>query len=166
MIGWGLAYGFAVSALFSAVLLGGALAARDFMVQDYPPAIRNRYGPKSPRGQRVTRIAGVVVAAGVIAILVTAMIHLYAIAPEAGFVTALAYAATILITFNVFDLIVLDWLVVVRWRPSIVVLPGTEGMDAYDDMSFHLVGFAKGMIVCLSGALISAVAFTLITTVL
>jgi hypothetical protein len=43
-------YGLVLSLLLSGVLLAGALSARDFMVQDYPPAIRARYGPKSARG--------------------------------------------------------------------------------------------------------------------
>jgi hypothetical protein len=45
--------------LFSVILLLGALVARDFMVQDHPPAIRNRYGPKSLQGRGVTFIAAI-----------------------------------------------------------------------------------------------------------
>ena len=48
-------------------------------------------------------------------------------------------------TFNVFDLVVLDYLVFIKVRPSFVVLPGTEGMEAYDDLSFHLAAFRKGL---------------------
>lgn len=88
LVGWALIYGLAVSALFTAVLLGGALAARDFMVQDYPPAIRERYGPKSPRGQRVARLAGLIVALGVTAILTAALAHLTTLVPGAGIWTA------------------------------------------------------------------------------
>ncbi|WP_051753325.1 hypothetical protein [Streptosporangium amethystogenes] len=81
---WALIYGLAVSALFTAVLFGGALTARDFMVQDYPPAIRDRYGPKSPRGQRVTRLASLIVAIGVVAILALALTHLTKLPPTPG----------------------------------------------------------------------------------
>jgi hypothetical protein len=65
LAGWAMLYGLLVSALVTAVLLGGALLAPDFMVQDYPPAIRDRYGPKSPRGRTVASLAGLAVAVGV-----------------------------------------------------------------------------------------------------
>ncbi|MFI6743959.1 hypothetical protein ACIBI9_64790 [Nonomuraea sp. NPDC050451] len=54
------------------------------MVQDYPPAIRDRYGPKSPRGQRVARLASLIVAVGVVAILALALTHLNELAPGSG----------------------------------------------------------------------------------
>ncbi|MEV0351535.1 hypothetical protein AB0H88_37665 [Nonomuraea sp. NPDC050680] len=162
LTGWALTYGLAVSALFTAVLFGGALAARDFMVQDYPPAIRDRYGPKSPRGQRVARLSGLIVAIGVVAILAIALTHLARLAPGAGVLVAFVYAWIILQTFNLFDLIVLDWLVVVTWRPALVVLPGTENMPDCRDLGFHLRGFAKGIIVCSVGAAIAAGLFAVL----
>lgn len=40
------------------------------------------------------------------------------------------------------------------WTPSVVVLPGTEGMREYRDWRFHAVGFARGTGVALIGALL------------
>jgi hypothetical protein len=130
------------------------------MVQDYPRAIRERYGPKSARGQRVTLIASLVVAFGVVAIFITALVHLQSLVPGAGLLVAFVYSALILLTFNVFDLIVLDWLIVVSWRPSIVVLPDTKDMADYRGMGFHLRAFATGLIICLIGAGIAAAVFS------
>ncbi|RJL23930.1 hypothetical protein D5H75_31325 [Bailinhaonella thermotolerans] len=156
LAGWGLVYGLAVSALFTAVLFGGALAARDFLAQDYPPAIRDRYGAKSPRGQRVARAATIIVALGVVAILALALTHLARLAPGAGVLAVFVYAWIILQTFNLFDLVVLDWLIVVTWRPALVVLPGTEDMPEYRDLGFHVRAFAKGIVICSIGAALTA----------
>lgn len=76
------------------------------------------------------------------------------------------YTTIILQTFNVFDLIVLDWLIVVAWRPALVVLPGTEGMPDYRDLGFHLRAFTKGIIICLAGAAIATAVFAAATAVL
>ncbi|MFC4588823.1 hypothetical protein [Sphaerisporangium corydalis] len=166
LAGHGLAYGSGLGLLLAAVLIIGTLVAPDFMVGDYPPAIAERYGPKSPRGRSVTRVAGVLLAAGVLALLTAAMAGLPTIAPGAGFGTALVYATIIWQSFNLFDLVVLDWLIVVRWRPAFVVLPGTEGMDAYDDMGHHLRGYVKGVVICQAAALLSAVAFAVLALLL
>lgn len=130
--------------------------------EEAPPAIRDRYGAKSPRGQRVARLAGLIVAIGVVAILAIALAHLTRLAPGAGALVAFVYAWIILQTFNLFDLIVLDWLIVVTWRPALVVLPGTEDMPEYRDLGFHLRGFAKGIIICSVGAAIAAGLFAML----
>ncbi len=54
-----------------------------------------------------------------------------------------------LLTFNVYDLVVLDWLVFVCWRPAAIVLPGTEGRPDYGDLRFHVDALVKGIALCL-----------------
>jgi hypothetical protein len=48
-------------------------------------------------------------------------------------------------TFNLFDLLVLDWLIFAGITPRFIVLPGTEGLAGYKDFAFHVKGFAIGM---------------------
>ncbi|WP_051753324.1 hypothetical protein [Streptosporangium amethystogenes] len=60
----------------------------------------------------------------------------------------------------------LDWLIVVTWRPALVVLPGTEDMSDYRDLGFHLRGFAKGIVICSVGAGIAAGACSLLTALI
>lgn len=145
---WAPGYGLAVGALFTAVLFLGALASRDFLLQDYPPAIRERYGrPKSARGRRVAAVSAAVVAVGLVGILATAVWHLPAIVPDPGLFVVFAFVWVILQTFNVYDLVVLDWLVVAVWRPAVVVLPGTEDMPEYRELGFLVRGFFKGVVI-------------------
>ncbi len=68
--------------------------------------------------------------------------------------------------FNLFDLVVLDWLVFMRLRPLRVVIPGTEGMAGNDDFRFHLRGFLKGTLgisvlsLAIAGASLLAAAYS------
>jgi hypothetical protein len=46
---------------------------------------------------------------------------------------------------NLFDLLVLDYLIMLRMRPRFAMLPGTEESDYSNDYFFHFIGFLKGM---------------------
>lgn len=61
-----------------------------------------------------------------------------------------------LLVFNLFDLLVLDWLIFNTLQPKMIILPGTEGMAGYKDYAFHFHGFVIGLAFCLVGGLISA----------
>lgn len=58
--------------------------------------------------------------------------------------------------FNLFDLLVLDWLIMVRIQPKFIILPGTEGMKIYNDYSFHFRGFLKGTVLTFLTSLVIA----------
>jgi hypothetical protein len=150
-----LLFGLAFSVVFTAVLLGCGLVARDFGLHSYPPAIQERYGPKSPRGLRVTKIAGALVGVSIAATL-TGLFLVVRDGEPLGFWTVFAAAEIALMTFNLVDLVVLDWLVFVTWRPPLVVLPGTEDMPEYHDWYFHLVGFGKGVVIVTVIAVVAA----------
>ena len=61
-----------------------------------------------------------------------------------------------LLVFNIFDLLVLDWLIFNTLQPKMIILPGTQGMAGYKEYAFHFRGFLKGLVFCLMGALVSA----------
>ncbi|MGW5442184.1 hypothetical protein [Streptomyces asiaticus] len=50
LVGVSLVCALVLVALFAAVIVGGLLVARDALVDDHPPAIRERYGARSARG--------------------------------------------------------------------------------------------------------------------
>jgi len=78
------------------------------------------------------------------------------------FVSAFVFSGIILLVFNLFDLLILDWLFFCTIQPRSMVLPGTEGMAAYCDYRFHFIGFLKGMGFTAVGGLIIAILWTLI----
>jgi hypothetical protein len=62
---------------------------------------------------------------------------------------------TALFTFNLIDLLVLDWLVFNTLQPKFVILPGTDGMAGYKDYLFHLRGFLIGTMICVIAAVLT-----------
>ncbi|WP_067474863.1 hypothetical protein [Actinomadura hibisca] len=147
VVGYGVAYGLALSVAFTVAVFVGAAFSRDFLLDDYPPAIRRRYGkPKSARGRRVAVCFGVFVwgACG-LPLMIAAMVGLDgALDGGLGFPSAALCAALVFATLTVWDLVVLDWLIFAGLRPRLLALPGTEGMAEYRDLGFHLAAAAKG----------------------
>ncbi|MFG2891172.1 hypothetical protein [Streptomyces sp. NPDC048248] len=147
VLGYGVGYGLAFSVLFTAAVFAGAAMSRDFLLNDYPPAIQRRYGrPKSARGRRVAVLFGVFIwAVCGIPLMFAAMIDLDgALHDGLEFLPAAVCAALIFATLTVWDLVVLDWIIFAGLRPRLLVLPGTEGMAEYRDLRFHLSAALKG----------------------
>ncbi|GAA2404172.1 hypothetical protein GCM10010191_09820 [Actinomadura vinacea] len=147
VLAYGVAYGLGFSVLFTVGLFAGAAAGRDFLLNDYPPAIQARYGkPKSARGRRVAALFGVFVW-GVcgIPLMIAALSGLDgALGGDLDFLPAAGCAALVFATLTLWDLVVLDWIIFAGLRPRLLVLPGTEGMKEYRDLRFHLVAALKG----------------------
>ncbi|GAA2293194.1 hypothetical protein [Streptomyces violaceusniger] len=124
--------------LFAAVIVGGLLVARDALVDDYPTAIRERYGAQSARGKRTAGVIGALNAVVFIAVPVAGMVDLRGRADGGlGFWRAFVFGALIWLALIVFDLVVLDWWLFCTVQPRFMVLPGTEGMAEYRDYAFH-----------------------------
>lgn len=49
-------------------------------------------------------------------------------------------------TWNVVDLIVVDWLMICKLSVKLFVLPNTEKCNANKDYKFHFIGFLKGCV--------------------
>ncbi len=64
------------------------------------------------------------------------------------------------ITFNLVDLLLIDWLLICTITPKFAVIPGTEGMAGYKDYVFHLRGFLIGILISVvTGLLIAGIVF-------
>lgn len=147
VVAYGVGYGLALSVAFTVALFAGAAASRDFLLNDYPEPIQERYGrPKSARGRRVA-VAFAVVVWGVcgVPLLTAAMVGLDgALEDGLDFRSAAVCAGLVMLTLSLWDLFVVDWAVFAGLRPRLLVLPGTEGMEEYRDLRFHAVAALKG----------------------
>ena len=151
-----LLYGLALSLVLGAIMAISLVLAPDMWVGDYPPDIRAKVGPMSPRGARLRPFIAIPF---FIAILVIPVLALSSLAGRVGsvpFTAALASSFIVFLTFNLFDLVIADWLIFCTLRPSRIILPGTEGMAGYRDYRFHFIGFLKGLGFCLVGGLVVA----------
>ena len=141
----GLICGLALSLVLTVLMVICGSIALDIFVDDYPPDIKQKYGPMSPRAARLRPIVAAVL---FIAVLVIPVIGLFVLQGETSsisFLSAFIFSAFTLLVFNIFDLIILDWLVFCTIQPRSMVLPGTERMAGYRNYHFHFIGFLKGL---------------------
>ena len=152
-----LLYGLGLSLVLTTIMIVSGAVALDMYVSDYPPDIRQRYGPMSPRAARLRPYIASLFFIAVLVIPIFGLFALRARVDNVPFIPAFAFSAVALLVFNTFDLIILDWLFFCTIQPRSMVLPGTEGMPGYRDYRFHFIGFLKGLAFCTVGALIIAV---------
>lgn len=62
----------------------------------------------------------------------------------------------VFMVWNVFDLVIFDWLIFCIINPKFMILPGTNGHPAYKDYKYHFIGFLKGTFLSVFGAIIIA----------
>lgn len=60
-------------------------------------------------------------------------------------------------SFNLVDLVILDWLIFNHINPDYLTLPGTKGMREYKDYYFHVKGFYTGTLLTVVFGLIYTV---------
>ncbi|MCC6927841.1 MAG: hypothetical protein IT359_02510 [Gemmatimonadaceae bacterium] len=156
-IGRMLLHGGALSLLASLFLLACLLLRPRLLLQDYPDAIQSVVPPKTDDERRMTLVVGIPFLVLLLFFPVWSSWTLpmhdgHAASFGALFVNTFVVAST----FNVFDWLVLDWLLVCTLTPRFLVIPGTEGMRAYKDYAFHFRGFVIGTGLSLALALVTA----------
>ncbi|MGY0374714.1 hypothetical protein [Clostridium sp. JNZ J1-5] len=62
----------------------------------------------------------------------------------------------VFMVWNVFDLVIFDWLIFCTINPNFMILPDTKGNPAYKDYKYHFIGFLKGTLLSVIGAIIIA----------
>lgn len=126
-------------ALTVALLLIGLKNPR-LMLQDYPSAIRNSVPPKTKVEKKqmyqwawpfLVLFIGYPIAIG---------IH-YTRQFNWPFIDTFALVWGMQLVFNVYDLLILDWLIFCTITPKLVIIPGTENNPGYKDYKFHFIGF-------------------------
>ncbi len=126
---------------------------------NYPPAIQERvrslkeYEGRIPTQQ--TRIGKKLLAT---LLFVAVGVGLCVWAGATNFRSAFLHMVAIFTVFNLYDLIVLDWILFRNLKA--VRIPGTEDMDReYKAFGFHLVGFLKGILIGAGASLVVASVF-------
>ncbi len=151
-----LIYGFILSGLLAVIMLASLAWNPAIWVSDYPPDIQARFGPPDARTQRQKQIVFLPFMLALIGTLTAAVWGLPAAGLTPSFAVVFASTFLVVLVFNLFDLLVIDWLFFVTWQPHQIVLPGTAGLAGYRDYRFHFIAFLKGFGFCLIAALITA----------
>lgn len=133
-------------ALATIFLLTLVLHNPRLMLQDYPPAIQEVVPPKKEGEKRLSTWLGLPFILILFIFPVYATFVFQAQTGGAGFLSLWLYAFGIAFAFNLWDWLVLDWLVFCTITPKRFVIPGSEGHPAYKDYFFHFRGFLIGTV--------------------
>lgn len=155
-----LLYGAILSALL-AVLVLGSLAWRPMVWSgDLPADARAALGPMSDADRRARRLVAVLMALIIVGVFGAAMAGLARLSGGAvRFADAAVSSFLIAMTFNLVDLLLIDWLLIVKLRAPFLSFPGAELLAGYYDYGYHGRGFLKGTLgIALLSPLLAALA--------
>ena len=83
---------------------------------------------------------------------------------DISYITLFLHSFVVFQVWNIFDLFIMDWLIFCTIQPKFMIMPGTDGNPAYKDYKYHFVGFLKGIIISIIGAvIISAIVFLILS---
>jgi len=135
--------------MYSLILAGSfLLLARinpEAWLNDYPPDIQAKFGPMSAKAKRVRLVFGIPIMLFMLGFPFFVVFQLAHINPLT-FWQVFGSLLTLFTFFNLFDLLIIDWLVFNTIQPRFVILPGTEGLAGYKDYGFHFRASLKGQI--------------------
>jgi hypothetical protein len=138
-------------------LLGLVLYSPRLMLQDYPPAIKAIVPPKTESEKKLSTWLGLPFILVLLAYPVYATFVFQSQSHgQAGFFALFLYAFSIAFAFNIWDWLVLDWLIFCTITPRQFVIPGSEGHPAYKDYKFHFRGFLIGTVFSILMGLVTA----------
>lgn len=142
--------GLILSLALSVVILGSLAANARLWLQDYPAEIRASVPPLTRRekwARLFVALLFVVAAVGALAYAGSRL--LIANGGAVSFLTAWLHVFFVLNLFNLFDAVVLDYLLLARMKPRFAILPGTENLVyLFEDWGMHLRNYLKGIVVC------------------
>ncbi len=155
-----LLYGAILSVLLSALVLG-TLAWRPMIWSgDLPAETRAAVGPMSAADRRARRWVALLLLLILVAVLGAAMAGLARLGGGTlRFTDAAVATFLIFMSFNLVDLLFIDWLLLVKLRAPLFTIPGAELPAVYGDYGYHGRGFLKGTLgIALLSPLLAALA--------
>jgi hypothetical protein len=138
---WGTVFGL----IFSIGMLVIGRINPKMILNDYPPDIRAKAGPMSEQTRRQASLASIPLLLTLGLVVILALGQLQTFAGELNFVNTFLFSTVIFQTWNLIDLVLLDWLLLMGLKPRFMILPGTEGMAGYRDYGFHFRKFLNGI---------------------
>lgn len=126
-------------------------------LRDYPASIRKEVPPMTNTEKRMKLMIGIPFLMIMLGYPIMSTIRLKAeLGPDFSYMDAFVRLFILTSMFNLFDLLVLDWLIFSTIRPDFLCLEGTEGMKDYRNYLFHLKAAGKGLLFSLFYATIIA----------
>jgi len=134
-----------LSAAAMLLIFGSLRANPRIWLNDFPPDIRKAVPPKTDAEKRQSLAWGLPFLAILLGgpLVSTALLERQS-GGCATFGALFLNGFGVALFFNVVDLLIVDWLVLCRFTPHFLVIPGTEGNAGYKDYGHHFRGFIIG----------------------
>ena len=138
--------GSVLSAVQGSIIVASLYYNPEIWYDDYPADIKAKFGPMSAAAKKQRLIVAIPFLVSMLGLPSYSNLKLKRenhgrLSFKNGFINA--YAVYVL--FGLFDLLVIDYLVLMRIRPRFAVLPGTDDVEYANDFMYHFNGFLKGL---------------------
>ena len=150
--------GLLMSTAATALIFASLRANPRIWLNDFPPDLRRAVPPKSEAEKRQSLRWGLPFLAVLLGGPMLSALALERAVSGTTFLQVFAHAFGVAFTFNLVDLLLIDWLVLCTYTPRAFVIPGTEGMAGYKDYAHHFRGFLIGTVFSAVLALVAAAA--------
>jgi hypothetical protein len=144
-----LGYGSILSLTLGVIIMASLYINPRLWLQDYPKEIRAIVPPNTPAEKRGQYFMMIPVLGLFIIVPMLAVWHLESInGGSVSYLTAFATVALILNIFNLFDAVVIDFLILTVMKPRFAFIPGTENMLHYlFDWRLQVSNFFRGIVI-------------------
>lgn len=150
-----------LSAILSLLIFASLAYNPRLWLHDAPQAMQDAVPPLTKREKRDRLLLSVPFFAVLILIPVLSVLSVEAaLGRSLSFAEAFVHLYTVWMVFNLVDLLLLDWLVVVMWHPQRLQIPGTQHLIHLNSYADHFRGFLIGVVL---GVVFSAVLGALLT---
>ena len=123
-------------------------------LEHFPKEIRAIVPPKSDKERRMSILLGVPLGLLFLGSTFASALSYRASAQRSlSFWELFAHVFGLFFLFNLVDLLILDWLIVCRFTPRWLVIPGTEHLVMPKEYFYHFKGFLTGTAVSVIGGL-------------
>ncbi|MEL6439907.1 MAG: hypothetical protein AAFQ80_11715 [Cyanobacteria bacterium J06621_8] len=149
------------SLILTVLIVGTIFWNYRWWLADFPPALQDILPPQTTQ----ERQKAILIAIGFFAIIILGMAVSFSLLQQQipvklNFFSAWLHGFLFFQVFNLWDLIVIDWIGCLFIDPSNPPIPGTENSPGYRDYWFHFQGFLQGILI---GILFSLLAAAIVT---
>ncbi|MEM1435396.1 MAG: hypothetical protein AAGG11_15160 [Pseudomonadota bacterium] len=151
-------FGLIYSVWLSALILMSYRHEPRIWLHDFPQEMQALVPLKTSAEQRLSRLWAVPITGSMILVPLVAALWRHRVFAF-SYLDAFLYAGIMMLVFCIVDLIILDGLITVWWRPAWMQLRGAEPAAHHDNFRFHLRRSIAGLAFPLIGAGLVAVPF-------
>ncbi|MEM6900896.1 MAG: hypothetical protein AAF583_14150, partial [Pseudomonadota bacterium] len=135
--------GLVLCLLLSAVVVPSFFWKPRIWLRDFPKDIQDMVDPMTRAEKRVAGIVGVFIVAIMLALIVASTLRF---GFDNGYLVAALHAYLLFQLFNLFDMVIIDWGILLAINPAKPPIPGTENAEGWRDFGFHAMKSAKGVL--------------------